>query len=472
MSRRAAPQPDAPAIRLPASFTWAVATSAFQIEGGAAEEGKGESIWDRFAHEPGRVLDGATGDVACDHYHRWAEDVALMTDLGVDAYRFSIAWTRVLPDGKGAVNVAGLGFYDRLVDALLASGIEPLVTLYHWDLPQGLQDRGGWPERRTAHAFARYSDVVSARLGDRVTRWITHNEPWVASFAGHLEGVHAPGATDWTAALRSAHHLLLSHGLAVPLIRANSPRAEVGIALDCRPSRPASEDPANAAAQRHFDGFRNRWFFDPVFGRGYPEDVVAEYRRRGRLDGGQSGFEEPGDAEAIGAPLDFLGINYYTSLAVGADRDETEDTGVAPGAPALSGHTEMGWPITPHALTEFLERVHREYAPRRILITENGASFSDGPDSNGAVRDTRRIDYMAQHIAAVAAAIDRGVPVTGYAAWSLLDNLEWSLGFSQRFGLVWVDHGTGARIPKASFGWYRGVIARNGLDAAPAPSSG
>lgn len=439
-------------------FKWGVATSAFQVEGAARADGKGESIWDRYCSIPGNVVDGSTGEVACDHYNRMPEDVRLMADLGIGAYRFSIAWSRILPEGTGPVNRAGLDFYDRLVDELLEAGITPLATLYHWDLPQALQDRGGWPERTTADAFVRYAEAVSERLGDRIHDWITHNEPWVAAFAGHLEGVHAPGERDWGRALAAAHHILLSHGRAVPVLRANSRGSRIGIALDCRPSRPASGDPADARAQQHFDGFRNRWLFDPVFGRGYPQDMVAEFRARGRYPGERPPFERPSDAAEIGAPIDFLGINYYTSIAVSAGLDETEDTGVEPGGDPPPGHTEMGWPITPGALTGFLERVHHEYGPIPMMITENGASYSDGPGSDGRIDDRRRIHYLQAHITAMGEAIERGVPVNGYFVWSLLDNLEWSLGFTQRFGIVWVDHATGERIPKASYDWFSDLI--------------
>ncbi len=449
------------AISLPYGFQWGVATSAYQIEGAAQADGKGQSIWDRYVRLPGTILGDETGEVACDHYHRWREDITLMAGLGIDAYRFSIAWTRVLPEGDGSVNQAGLDFYGRLVDELLAAGITPWVTLYHWDLPQALENRGGWRNRATVDAFVRYADVVSASLGDRVTRWITQNEPWSAAFAGHLDGVHAPGLRDWGAALTAGHHLLLSHGRAVPAIRANSPGSEVGIALDCRPSRPASDARADLAAQRHFDGFRNRWFFDPVFGRGYPQDMVDAYRARGRYHTQRPPFEEPGDRDEIGVPIDFLGINYYTSLVIAAGGDETEATGVPPGSEPPDGFTEMGWPITPDALAGFLTRVHEVYAPPRIVITENGASFGDGPSSDGRIHDQRRIDYLRVHLESVRQAIDRGVPVDGYFAWSLLDNFEWSLGYSQRFGLVWTNHATGERIPKDSYDWYGSVIKDN-----------
>jgi beta-glucosidase len=431
-------------------FVWGVGTSAFQIEGGRTD-GKGDSIWDRFSDE-GRLRD--PGDVACDHYRRWPEDVAIMADHGVEAYRFSVAWTRILPNGTGEANPSGLDFYDRLVDACLEAGIEPWVTLYHWDLPQALQDGGGWAERSTVDAFVEYAGVVADRLSDRVSHWITHNEPWVASMLGYVEGLFAPGVRDWATGLATAHHLLLSHGRAAVLLRDIDPGAEVGIALDCRPVRPASDAPEDVDAARHFDGYRQRWFLDPVFGRGYPLDVVEDHRRRGRIPEGPLPFVEDGDLEDITVPLDFLGINYYTSLEIEAGSDESEDSGKRPGAPASPGYTEMGWPITPRALTDYLVRIWEEYAPPSIVITENGASFSDGPDATGRVRDDRRIAYLDSHTRAVGEAIARGVDVDGYFVWSLLDNLEWLEGFRQRFGLVWVDHDTGERVPKDSLRWY------------------
>ena len=439
-------------------LVWGTATSAYQIEGGRTPE-KGTSIWDTFAHTPGRTREGDTGDVACDHFHRFPEDVALMRDLGADAYRFSIAWTRVVPDGDGEVSPEGLDFYDRLVDELLGAGIAPYVTLYHWDLPQALQDRGGWTQRSIVDAFAHYAEAVSTRLGDRVGHWMTHNEPWVASMVGHLMGAHAPGHQSWDEALAAAHHILLSHGMAVPILRANSPDAEVGIALDCRPSRPATDDQADVDAQRHFDGFRNRWFFDPVFGKGYPADMVDAYRERGRFSESVPPFVVEGDLDTIAVPIDFLGLNYYTSIAIRAGADETEDTGHDPGVDQPDGVTEMGWPVTPTALGEFLHRIQEEWNPPSILVTENGASYSDGPDPDGVVADDRRIEYLDVHIEAILAARAADIPVDGYFVWSLLDNFEWSHGYSQRFGIVWVDHETQQRIPKASFDWYRDRIA-------------
>lgn len=433
-------------------FTWGAATSAYQIEGAWDADGKGESIWDRFAHE-GHIPE--SGDVACDHYHRLEEDLDLLAALGVDAYRFSIAWTRILPDGTGPVNPAGLGFYDRLVDGLLARGIEPVPTLYHWDLPQALQDRGGWEARATADAFAHYAAVVAAHFAGRVDRWLTLNEPWVQAFIGHLEGRFAPGRTSWNAALAAGHHQLLGHGRAVVAMRDADPSAAVGIALDCRHVVPASDAPADIAAARHFDGFRNRWFFDPVFGRGYPADMVDAYRAAGRLD---PDLVRDGDLGEIAVPIDHLGLNFYTSLRVDEASRETERSEGAIGPDPTPGHTEMGWLVDPPALGTFLRRIRDEWSPTSLLITENGASYGDGPGPDGRIDDQRRIAYLEAHVAEVDAARADGVPVDGYFVWSLMDNLEWAAGYSQRFGLVWVDHATGERRPKASYDWYRDLI--------------
>ena len=433
-------------------FVWGVATSAYQIEGARNEDGKGDSIWDRFS-DLGRLRD--PGDIACDHYHRLEEDLELLAGLGVDAYRFSVAWARVIPDGDGPVNSAGLDFYKRLVDGLVERGIAPYLTLYHWDLPLALQDKGGWTSRSTVDAFARYAEVTAESLGDDVASWITHNEPWVSTFLGHLEGIFAPGLSDWPTALTAGHNMLLSHGRAARAIREVLPDARVGITLDCRPSRPADE--ASVEAERHFDGFRNRWFFDPIFGRGYPEDMVESYTDLGRLD---QGLVRDGDMDEIAAPIDFLGVNYYTTLPIGPDQSESDYTEGPVGKGAPPGFTEMGWRSDPDGLRDFLQRVADDYGPPSILVTENGASYSDGPDDEGRVRDDRRIEYVSEHVEATLAARDRGAPVDGYFLWSFLDNLEWLEGFSQRFGIVWVDQETGRRIPKDSYYWYRDRISR------------
>jgi beta-glucosidase len=436
------------------TFRWGTATSAYQIEGARHVDGKGPSIWDRFADQ-GRMP--VSGEVACDHYHRYQEDLDLLARLGVNTYRFSIAWTRVIPDGRGPVNDRGLDFYDRLVDGLLEREVEPWVTLYHWDLPQAIQEEGGWASRATIGRFAEYAHAVVERLGDRVTNWITHNEPWVAAFLGHLYGVFAPGIRDWGVALTAGHNIMVSHGRATEAIRGASSAARVGIAVDCRPALPAT--PADAEAARHFDGFRNRWFFDPLFGHGYPADILDAYRAGGRVVGEVPSFVAEGDMEAIAAPIEFLGLNYYTTLPVSRGSEELDDPERPPGPEPQDGYTEMGWRIDPDGLRQYLIHLHQTYSPPSIVITENGASFSTGPDSGGRIRDERRIAYLDGHISAVVEAADSGVPVDGYFAWSLLDNLEWTQGFSQRFGLVWVDHDTQQRIPKDSFDWYGKVVA-------------
>lgn len=441
-------------------FSWGVSTSAYQIEGAWDEDGKGESIWDRFFHASGMT---PNGDEACDHYHRLESDLDLLASLGVDSYRFSTSWTRVLPDGLGATNELGLGFYDRLIDGLLERNIDPWLTLYHWDLPQALQDMGGWPVRDAVEWFSEYTSVIVERLGDRVSNWITINEPWVSSFLGHYEGIFAPGLTDWNAAIAAAHHQLLAHGAAAQIIRDGSPGARVGIALDCTPAYPLSSSLENEAATAHFDGFRNRWFFDPVFGKGYPLDLRDSYEA---LDRWPRDLVRDGDMSAIAQPLDFCGVNYYTSLGIEAASAEVERPEANVGAPAEDGFTEMGWKIDPSTLGAFLIRVSEEWNPTSIIVTENGASFSDGPGPDGRIHDDRRIGYVASHIAEIDRVRAQGVPVDGYFVWSFLDNLEWVSGFDQRFGLIHVDHDTQQRAVKDSGLWYRDLIeARRPLPA-------
>lgn len=449
-------------LTFPPDFIWGVATSAYQIEGAWNEDGKGESIWDRFSHTPGKIEDGTNGDVACDHYHRWSEDVALMKSLGIQAYRFSVSWPRILPTGRGKVNQAGLGFYGRLVDGLLEAGIVPFPTLYHWDLPQALQDEGGWPARSTAEAFAEYADVLSRHLGDRVKHWITHNEPWVISFVGHQIGEHAPGIQDWNAALHAAHHVLLSHGWAVPAIRRNSSGAEVGITLNLMPAEPASPSAADFQATCQFDGYFNRWFLDPLYGRHYPADMVASYIDQGHLPAEGLTFVHDGDLDIIATQTDFLGVNYYTRAVI---RDEQAEENLPRSTfPAPESEwTEMGWEVYPEGLYEILNRLHFEYRPPKLYITENGASYSDGPDSDGRIRDQRRMAYLRRHFAAAHRAIRSGVPLAGYFVWSLLDNFEWARGYTQRFGIVWVDYTTQERILKESARWYKEVIAQHSV---------
>jgi beta-glucosidase len=410
-------------------------------------------------------MDGSTGDVACDHYHRWAEDIALMKELGLKAYRFSISWPRVLPAGRGKVNQAGLDFYDRLVDGLLEAGIEPFPTLFHWDLPQALQDEGGWESRATAEAFVEYADVVSRRLGDRVKHWITHNEPWTVMVMGYQLGMHAPGLKDVAASLRVSHHLLLSHGWAVPALRRNSPGAEVGITLVLFPLVPGPDSVTVTPTFRRFDGRYNRWFLDPLYGRRYPADVAADYVEAGCLPTDGPAFVEPGDLEAIAAPTDFLGVNYYTPVILRSEVPPGSDE--EPMVLLYHGpdreYTDIGMMVYPDGLRHLLDRLHFEYLPGKIYITENGASYSDGPDGKGRVRDQRRLTFLRDHMAAAHRAIECGAPLAGYFVWSLVDNFEWNFGFAQRFGIVWVDYETQRRIPKDSAHWYRQVIAENGF---------
>jgi beta-glucosidase len=454
----------------PQNFVWGVATSAPQIEGATDEGGKGDSIWDRFATRPGQIEDGSTPSVACDHYRRWREDVRLLGWLGLGAYRFSVAWPRVVPAGRGAVNHAGLGFYDQLVDALLDAGIQPFATLYHWDLPQALQDRGGWGARDTAHAFAEYAAVVAKRLGDRVRHWITHNEPWCVATLGHEKGEHAPGVCDPALALRVAHHLLLSHALAMEAVHAHAPRAEVGITLNLTPASPASASEADRDAARQFDGAFNRWYLDPLFRARYPEDVIADRSRRGHLQGSTLPAVLEGDLRRIAAPMDFLGVNYYSRVVV---RRGATGEPVAVRVVPLEELTAMGWEVFPQGLHRLLVRIDREYGPRQIYVTENGIALPDAVEDGARVLDPRRSEFLQQHFRAAHRALADGVPLRGYFVWSLLDNFEWAHGYTKRFGLVHVDFATQQRIPKDSAFWYRDVVAANAVhDGAPLSTRG
>ncbi|MFI6943752.1 GH1 family beta-glucosidase [Streptomyces sp. NPDC050418] len=435
---------------LPADFVWGTATSAYQIEGAVADDGRSPSIWDTFSHTPGKIDGDDHGDVACDHYHRWREDLGLMRELGADAYRFSVAWPRVVPQADGVVNAKGLAFYDRLVDGLCEAGITPHLTLYHWDLPQWQQDRGGWPERSTAQRFAEYAAVVGEKLGDRVKDWCTLNEPLCSAWIGHLEGRMAPGVTDLAQAVRASYHLHLGHGLATQALRANVPGARVGIVNNLSPIVPASDRPEDIEAARRADGHTNRWWLDPVFGRGYPEDMQELY--------GVELPEHDGDLELIGAPLDWLGVNFYFRQVVAADPE-----GPAPyarqvpveGAPT----TSMDWEVHARSLEDILLRVTREYGPRRLYVTENGSAYVDTVDPDGGVRDPERTRYLEEHLAACARAVAGGAPLAGYFAWSLLDNFEWAYGYDKRFGLVHVDYATQKRTVKGSGRRYAELIA-------------
>lgn len=434
----------------PPGFLFGAATAAYQIEGGVREGGRGESIWDRFCHTPGKIYQGHTGDVACDHYHRWREDIGLMTELKLQAYRFSIAWPRVLPKGSGSVNAAGLDFYDRLVDALLEREIQPFVTLYHWDLPQALQDAGGWPARCLVDHFAEYAAVVARRLGDRVRHWMTFNEPWVFAFVGYFEGRHAPGSTDLSAALQAAHHALVAHGKAAEAIRAYaSAGTEVGIALNLSPVEPSTDRQADRDAARRYDGYLNRWFLDPLFLGHYPEDMLD-------LWGERAPEGTPEDLAGLPETLDFLGINNYLRSVVGDGK--SEPVGVTVHQPEEAQYTEMGWEVDPDGLYQLLMRVQRDYGPRRVYITENGAAFPDVLQPGGQVDDPQRVEYLHDYLFAAHRALEEGAPLKGYFVWTLMDNFEWAHGFSKRFGLVYVDYATQARFIKQSGHWYRRMI--------------
>lgn len=432
------------AERFPPGFVWGVATSAFQIEGATQEDGRGDSIWDVFCRRPGAILDASSGAVACDHYHRFDADVALIDSLNVEAYRFSIAWPRVQPLGYGAWNEAGFAFYDRLIDSLLRRGIAPHLTLYHWDLPQGLQQQGGWSQRETALRFADYAQEVGRRFGDRLASIGTINEPWVVATLGYLSGIFAPGETNRRVAMQVSHHLLLGHGLALQRLRAQGLRTPLGIVLNQSPTHPATDTHADRAKARIDDGLLIRWYTDALLRGEYPQDVLDEL-------GADRPDTEPGDMAVIAQPLDFLGINYYTRNLASVDRSIDE---------LLAGRelTDMGWEIYPAGLTELLLRLQHDYRLPPVYITENGAAF---PDQlvNGQVSDPARIRYLHSHISAVADAIAAGVDVRGYFAWSLLDNFEWASGYAKRFGIVYVDYATQERIPKESAYWYRDLLA-------------
>jgi beta-glucosidase len=462
--------------QFPPEFLWGTATAAYQIEGAVDEAGRGPSIWDIFSHTPGRVLAGATGDVADDHYHRWEDDLDLMVQLGLPAYRFSIAWPRIQPDGHGPANQRGLDHYRRLVDGLLERGIEPVVTLYHWDLPQALEDAGGWPARDTAKRFGDYAELVGAALGDRVDQWITLNEPWCSAFLGYASGVHAPGRTEPDAAFAAAHNLNLGHGLGVQALRSILPAgSSVSITLNLHLVRAASDDPEDQDAVRQVDAVGNRIWLGPILDGAYPDDLLDDTAAITDWS-----FVRDGDVATIGEPIDLLGINYYQPTVVRRLLDgEAPQTshGHGEGPNPFVGcdtvafveqpgpRTAMGWSIDASGMEELLLQVHERYPELPLMVTENGAAFDDEVDADGQVPDPRRIDYLDDHLRAVGRAIDAGADVRGYLLWSLLDNFEWAYGYARRFGIVHVDYDTQARTVKDSGWWYRDVITAGGLAA-------
>ena len=425
----------------PEDFIWGSATSSFQIEGATDEDGRGESIWDRFCEKPGAISDKTNGKVACDHYHRYKDDVALMSELKLSAYRFSIAWPRIFPSGGGAVNSKGLDFYDRLVDELLSANITPFATLYHWDLPQALEAKNGWVNRDTAHYFVDYTHAVVEKLGDRVASWATLNEPFVSASLGYRTGDHAPGRTSLNDSFAAAHHLLLAHGMAMPVIREHAPNSQAGIVLNFTPSFPYSDSEEDIKANETTDAFENRWYVEPIAGKGYPQRGVE-------LLGWEQKEIQAGDLETIAAPIDFLGVNYYTR--------QTRRAGSIP-APQTLPVTDMGWEIYPQGINELLTTLHQRHQFKQYFITENGAAMPDTADASDNVDDQDRIDYIHDHLQQVHLAMSDGVPVKGYFAWSLFDNFEWAFGYSKRFGIVRVNYDTLERTPKASARWFSQV---------------
>jgi beta-glucosidase len=453
----------APAPRFPRGFRFGAATAAYQIEGATREDGRGVSIWDTFSHTPGATAEGATGDIACDHYHRYPEDVALLRELGADTYRFSISWPRIIPTGTGKVNAAGLDFYDRLVDELLAAGIEPAPTLYHWDLPQPLEDAGGWRVRDTAEAFAAYAGVVADRLADRAGRWMTLNEPFCTAFVGHAIGRHAPGTREGNGALAVVHHLLVGHGLAVDALRAAGAR-EVGIALNPDRLLPATDSPADAEALARAEILHNRCWFDPVFLGRYPEGEKDVWG-----DISDFSFRRDGDLQLASRPLDFCGVNYYRPITVAnapwrepdpARRTADDIRAAETWGDDTARRTTMGWPVVPSSFRDLLVDLTRRYPDLPpLVITENGSSEADVAEADGTVHDTDRVHYLRDHLEALAQAVAEGVDVRAYYVWSLLDNFEWAFGYDRRFGIVRVDYDTLTRTPKDSYRWYRDFIA-------------
>jgi beta-glucosidase len=440
-------------VQFPTNFLWGAATSAYQIEGSPLADGAGPSIWQRFAHTPGMMSNGDTGDVACDHYNRWRDDVELMRQLGLKAYRFSVAWSRVLPEGRGKINQKGLDFYDRLVDALLERGIEPLLTLFHWDLPAALDDRGGWLNPDIAHWFADYADIVYARLDGRVKKWATLNEPWVVTDGGYLNGVLAPGHRSKYEAPIASHNLLRAHGAGVQAYRARG-KHQIGLVVNLEPKYPASQSAEDLAATKRADAYMNRQYLDPVYLGHYPPELKDVF--------GEAWPDFPAaDLQLIKQPIDFLGVNYYTRSVT--RHDALNYPLQASAVKQHATYTETGWEVFPQGLIDTLTWVRDRYGNPPVYITENGSAFYDPPTAeNGVLDDPLRVNYQKKHLAAVSGAIAQGCDIRGYMAWSLLDNLEWSLGFSKRFGIIHVDFATQQRTIKASGRHYSRVIASNG----------
>ena len=445
----------------PKNFMWGTATSSYQIEGAPDTDGKGPSVWDTFSHTKGNIKNGDTGDIACDHYHLWSKDIELLNRLGVNSYRFSISWPRIFPTGEeNAPNQKGLDFYSRIVDTLLEYDIIPFVTLNHWDIPQGLEDKGGWTNRMMTEAFVKYCHHVSKHLGDRVKYWITHNEPWCVSHIGYIAGYKPPGIkNNWPKSLSAAHHLLLSHGIALPEIKINSRNAEAGITLNLNTSIPASPSKYDKEASWFFDNMFNRLFLEPLYKGKYPLALFEELKKRNAIADNDLGFIKENDLDLIATKTDFLGVNYYSRGVI--RNEEIDESKNMPRNVEMGPTTDFGWEVYPAGIYDLLIQLKNKYNVEDIYITENGCSYSDGPNADKKIDDQRRIDYHRSHLEELKLAIRDGVNCKGYFAWSLMDNFEWAQGYSQRFGLIWVDFDSLERIPKESYFWYKNYIAEN-----------
>ncbi len=445
----------------PKGFLWGSATASYQVEGAWDEDGKGESIWDRFSHTPGKMDTSDTGDVTCDHYHRYKDDIKLMKKIGLKAYRFSISWPRIFPNGTGKINKKGVDFYKNLIKELRKEGIEPVVTLYHWDLPQKIQDMGGWANRKTIDLFVKYAEVLFNEFGNSISFWITHNEPRVVAYQGHAFGRIAPGIKDKKMALQVAHHLLLSHGKTVRAFRNKGLRGKIGITLNLKPVYPKTNSPKDRKAAEVYDAYKNKWFSDPLFKGVYPE-VDSSYFKK------EYGYPEirKGDMEIISTPIDFLGINCYSRSLVKYEK-RNGDFNVKEICPKNSRYTTMNWEIYPKGIYDLLIGIKKDYGDIPLLITENGASFSDKLLEDGRVHDKNRINYYKKYIKEIWKAIDKGVNLKGYFAWSFMDNLEWAFGFTKRFGLIYVDYKSLNRYLKDSAHYYSDIIKNNGIRMGP-----
>jgi len=441
-------------------FKWGAATSSFQIEGNIDVDGKLESIWDRFCKTPGKIKNMEHASTACDHYNRWREDFDLLENLGVNSYRFSISWSRIVLSDLKQGNQKGIEYYDKLVDDLLLRNIDPFVTLNHWDIPQEFQDRGGWVDRESIKYFLDYVDIITKKLGDRVKNWITHNEPWVIAYLGYNEGTHAPGYSSLAQTLAVNHHLLLSHGLSLPIIRENSKDSKVGIALNLNPAYPASSSEVDLNAAKLFDEYFNGWYLEPLYGNQYPKNILNSWKDEGKLTKGLD-FIKDGDFKVISEPTDFLGINYYSRAIIRCSKTEKHKNlpvEIVPGE-----KTKFDWEVFPKGLEELLLRINKDYSPKSLFITENGASYDSNIQGMEDINDSKRIEYLESHILACKNAVDQGVPLEGYFCWSLMDNFEWAEGLNHRFGLVHIDFDTQKRIPKRSYKWYQKFL-QDGID--------